>query len=76
MRGAEMRTEQQLELAMFTAWNTARISHYSGGKLPSLAGELRKLRPQAPSRPQSSEEKIAALRAIMATMGGKMETRG
>lgn len=54
---------------MFTAWQTARLSHFSGGKLPSLPAELKKLRPQAASRKQSPEEIVAVLRAIRETMG-------
>jgi hypothetical protein len=59
-----------LELAMFTAWQTARMSVFHGGKLSGLGEELKKLRPAEPPKKQSTAEIIAAMRAIRATMGG------
>jgi hypothetical protein len=61
-----------LELALFTAWQTARLSHYTGGKLSSLNDYLRELKPP---RPQTNADRIAAMRAIMATMGTAPDRR-
>lgn len=55
---------------MFQAWNTARMSHFHGGKLNPLGEELKALRPPEPPRRQTNEEIIAAMKAIRATMGG------
>lgn len=65
-----MRAERDLELALFTAWNTARLSDFPPKQRPSLAKELSRLKPQAPKPKQTSEQMIAAMRAIRATMGG------
>lgn len=69
MGGREQAIERELEVALFTAWNTARLSHYSGGRLKDLSDYLLELKPK---RPQSNAEKIAAMRAIMATMGAEV----
>jgi hypothetical protein len=55
---------------MFTAWNTARLSTFHGGKLRSLDDELKKLRPAQPKRQQTNEEIIATMRLIRETMAG------
>lgn len=60
---------------MFSAWQTARLTNYSGKKLKSLRDCLKELRPQSQKQRQTSAEKIQALRAIMATMGGPTAER-
>jgi hypothetical protein len=72
MRGFEMRQESELRLATFAAWQIARLSHFNGGKLKSLAECLREIdAPGAtPPRRQSREEMIAAMRLIKETMTG------
>ena len=63
-----------MELALFTAYQVAKLTTYGEKKLKPLGkllGELK--RPLRPPRAQTSEEKIAALRAIMATMGASAE---
>jgi hypothetical protein len=57
---------------LFTAWNTARMSTFHGGKLKSFSDELEKLHPR-PKRQQTNEEIIAAMRAIRETMAPKQE---
>lgn len=69
LKGREQAIERSLELALFTAWQTARMSVFHGGKLRGLADELKKLRPGQPVRKQTNEEIIAAMQAIRATMG-------
>lgn len=68
MRGANLKDENDLKLAVFTAWQIARLSVFNGGKLKPLSEELKKLRPSEQHQ-QSPEEIIAALRAIRETMG-------
>lgn len=70
MKGRQQAAERDIELALFLAWQTARLSHFSGNRLPPLPGELKKLRPAEPPRKQSGDEMIQAMRAIRATMGG------
>ena len=53
---------------MFTAWNTARLTAYSGKKLSPLGDELARLRPRQ-VRKQTADEMIEAMRAIKAMMG-------
>jgi hypothetical protein len=62
LEGRRKAAEQALELAMFGAWQTARMSSYSK-KLEPLKHYLDELRPRKMRR-QTPEEMIAALRAI------------
>jgi hypothetical protein len=73
LKGREKAIERNLELALFTAWQTARLSTFHGGKLNSLANEMEKLRPQA-KRQQTNEEILSAMRMIRATMGTQEES--
>jgi hypothetical protein len=57
-------------MALFTAWHTARLSTFHGGKLHGLQHEMEKLRPRKP-RQQTNNEILAAMRMIRATMGGE-----
>jgi hypothetical protein len=74
MKGCELAVVREIELALFTAWQTGRFASYSGTRLPPLDKVMRGLRrsfgASGEPRRQSREEMLAALRAIKATMGG------
>jgi hypothetical protein len=55
---------------MFTAWQTARFTAYSGERLKPLRDALEELKGPQQRRKQTPEEMIEALRVIRATMGG------
>ncbi len=67
MKGAKAATDRKIEVAMFVAWQTARLSTFTD-KLEPLGKYLDALKPQQPRRRQSPAEMIAALRAIKATV--------
>ena len=60
------REEQELQRLLYQAWNTARLTTYSGPKLPRLHSEIEKYATirRKPKRQQSREEMIAAMREI------------
>ncbi len=62
-----MAADRQIELAMFTAWQSARLSTFTD-KLEPLNKYLEKLKPQPPKRRQTASEMIDALRAIKASV--------
>ncbi len=66
LKGREKAIERDLELAMFTAWQTARISNYGGDKLKPLRAYMAELKAPQPARRQTPEEMITVLRAISA----------
>jgi hypothetical protein len=69
MKGARAAADRQIEVAMFTAWQIARLTVYHGDKpLEPLGKYLEKLKPQPPRRRQSPAEMIAALRAIKSSV--------
>lgn len=71
MKGAQKRIERDLELALFTAWNTARLTAFHGGKLKSLSEELKHLNP-GPKKQQTADQIVEAMRMIRETMAGAM----
>lgn len=64
MEGRGRSFERELDVAMFTAWNTARFSTFSK-KLPSLKDELDGLNNE-PKKVQTNEEIVAVFRSIAA----------
>lgn len=69
MRGAKVAADRQVELAMFNAWQIARLTVYHGDKpLEPLGRLLEMLKPQPPRRRQTPTEMIAALRAIKSSV--------
>lgn len=67
MKGAKVAADRQIELAMFSAWQTARLSTFTD-KLEPMNKYLEKLKPQPPKRRQTQDEMIEALRAITASV--------
>ena len=66
LRGAQLAADRQIELAMFQAYYTGRIATFTE-KLEPLGKYLETLKPAKPRRRQSSEEMLAAMRAIKAS---------
>lgn len=56
-----------MELALFGAWQMARLTTYGGKELKPLRDYLAELRGK-PKRQQTAEEMIAAMRAVKALM--------
>ena len=67
MNGARLAAERQIELAMFAAYEAARLSTFTD-KLDPLGKYLDQLKPPKPRRRQTPAEMIAALRAITASV--------